>query len=184
MIRGPSTNCTPVRSASEPVKISGSDLDAAGGIHRFPLPPRVPGALHACAVDLIGPDPDWIVGSYGFDVVVCLMEAFEVEQRFPQYSAWLTADDRAVHDPVPDQGVVDDRRAEALAWRVTDWLEDGLSVLLHCAGGYGRTGVIAAQVLVANGLPLAEALAEVDRARPGCGPQSDDQDAQLRRLVG
>ena len=32
MIRGPSTNCTPVRSASEPVKISGSDLDAAGGI--------------------------------------------------------------------------------------------------------------------------------------------------------
>jgi len=57
-------------------------------------------------------------------------------------------------------------------------------VLLHCGGGYGRTGVVAVQALVALGRGFEDSLVAVRAARPACGPQSDAQDEQLRRLVG
>jgi protein-tyrosine phosphatase len=52
-------------------------------------------------------------------------------------------------------------RARALAV-----LEDGGKVLVHCRGGQGRSGTIAAALLVTGGLAPADAIAEVRRARP------------------
>jgi len=46
-------------------------------------------------------------------------------------------------------------------------LRAGGSVLLHCLGGLGRTGTIAARLLVELGVPRDEAIADVRRARPG-----------------
>lgn len=46
-------------------------------------------------------------------------------------------------------------------------LADGKTVFLHCRGGFGRSGTIAARLLVELGLPAADALTLVRTARPG-----------------
>ena len=155
-------------------------------MHRFPVPHGVSGALLACAVDIVGPAPVAVMAEFEVDTVVCLMESEEVDRRFPTYAAWLTTagPNRAIHAPAPDQGVVADGVAAAVAADVVARLEAGMTVLLHCGGGYGRTGVVAVQALVAFGMDLEDSLVAVRAARPACGPQSDAQDEQLRRLVG
>ena len=40
-------------------------------------------------------------------------------------------------------------------------------VLLHCAAGLGRTGTVAARLLIASGVPAPQALARVRAVRPG-----------------
>lgn len=168
------------------MKVSGPHHDAAGGVHRLPVPHGVSGALLACAFDVVGPDPDAVMVEFAVDTVVCLTESDEVDRRFPTYAGWLVAagPDRAVHAPAPDHGVVADGVAAAVAADVVVRLKAGMTVLLHCGGGYGRTGVVAVQALVALGMGLQDSLVAVRAARPACGPQSDAQDEQLRRLVG
>ena len=45
-------------------------------------------------------------------------------------------------------------------------LETGGKVLVHCRGGQGRSGTIAAALLIAGGMVPADAIAEVRRSRP------------------
>ena len=40
-------------------------------------------------------------------------------------------------------------------------------ILLHCAAGLGRTGTMAAKLLIASGVPAPQALARVRAVRPG-----------------
>lgn len=174
------------------MKVSGSRWDAAGGVHRLPVPAGVPGTLLACAVDVVGPDPGAAVDEFGVDTVVCLMERHDLARRFPDHVRWLdegAGDDRAVWAPAPDHGVVSDAEAAAVAADVWRRLARGATVLLHCGAGYGRTGVVAVQVLMSGDGPsgrttLDDAVVAVRAARPACGPQSDEQEAQLRRLCG
>lgn len=46
-------------------------------------------------------------------------------------------------------------------------LDAGGRVVLHCRAGVGRSGAVAARLLVERGLPPERALAAVRRARPG-----------------
>jgi ADP-ribosyl-[dinitrogen reductase] hydrolase len=46
-------------------------------------------------------------------------------------------------------------------------LRRGLDILVHCRGGLGRAGMIAARLLVELGVEPAEAVADVRAARPG-----------------
>lgn len=46
-------------------------------------------------------------------------------------------------------------------------LEDGLTVVVHCKGGLGRTGTFAASILASFGVEPREAIAEVRVARKG-----------------
>ena len=72
--------------------------------------------------------------------------------------------------PIPDGGVPDD------AWE-RRWAEVGRSlrcdlylgdrIVIHCRGGLGRTGLVAARLLVDGGMDPEEAMAAVRRARPG-----------------
>lgn len=57
-------------------------------------------------------------------------------------------------------------------WRETTETIDRLfekqgRLLLHCAGGLGRTGTIAARILIERGIPAAKAMETVRAARPG-----------------
>ena len=59
-----------------------------------------------------------------------------------------------------------------LRWKTTGRalrrrLTDGDSIVLHCKGGLGRTGMIAARLQVEFGVEPGEAIRQVRRARPG-----------------
>ncbi len=47
------------------------------------------------------------------------------------------------------------------------YLQDGNKIVVHCAGGLGRTGTMAARLLVDFGSPPAKAIEAVRRSRPG-----------------
>ena len=74
------------------------------------------------------------------------------------------------HLPIRD-AFPPDRRFEN-AWRsagprIHEVLTQGSKVLVHCRGGLGRAGVIAARVLVEEGMEPRTAMATVRAARPG-----------------
>ncbi len=72
------------------------------------------------------------------------------------------------HLPIPDMGVPGADFARRLADAgVLETLRRGERVLLHCAAGLGRTGMLAAKLLVALGVPADEAISQVRARRPG-----------------
>lgn len=66
---------------------------------------------------------------------------------------------------------------QALCRRILCWLDEGTHVLVHCIGGWGRSGTIAASLLTERGYMPAVAIAAVRRAR---SPRCIDSYAQER----
>ena len=69
------------------------------------------------------------------------------------------------HLPIPDQGTPSLGEARALVSDLVAALGGGGYVVVHCMGGLGRTGTIAACVLTERGMTARDAIAEVRRAR-------------------
>ena len=125
---------------------------------------------------LIGPYPgDEIeaVLDAGVDVVVDLTE----EGELPGYAVPPSV--RHVRHPIADFGcpTSDDLR-ETLDF-VDAQLAQGNRVYLHCRGGIGRTGMVAACYLMRRGSSAEEALARLRAV--GKGPEADEQ---LRLVEG
>ena len=102
--------------------------------------------------------------------VVTLMEAAELERyRIPEIGAEVRARFMEWHHlPIRDVDVPD--AAFEAAWpqhsaRLRSLVAAGNRVLIHCRGGLGRAGMVAARLLVEMGAASAEAIAAVRRAR-------------------
>jgi ADP-ribosyl-[dinitrogen reductase] hydrolase len=72
--------------------------------------------------------------------------------------------------PIPDAGIPDQRFEDL--WtntgaRLRGLLKDGHNIVIHCKGGLGRTGTIAARLLVELGSDAKTAIQSVRKARPG-----------------
>ena len=109
---------------------------------------------------------------WGAHDVVTLVEPFEltllgVEQlgervRTLGLTWWhLPVTDNCAPGPEFEQGW----QAAAPALHAT--LDAGGRVVAHCRAGMGRTGMIAARLLIERGMSADEAIASVRRARPG-----------------
>ncbi|MCC7364824.1 MAG: ADP-ribosylglycohydrolase family protein [Dehalococcoidia bacterium] len=85
------------------------------------------------------------------------------------------------HFPVVDQGVPADRAAFGeLVSEIVGFAAAGEEVVIHCAGGLGRSGVAGGYVLRAAGLAVDDALAALREARgPHC-PENGAQRAFIR----
>ncbi|MBN8942563.1 MAG: dual specificity protein phosphatase family protein [Rhizobiales bacterium] len=70
--------------------------------------------------------------------------------------------------PIADYGTPRDLSAwRALAGELRAALDRGGRLVIHCRAGLGRSGMIAARLLVERGLPAEAAIMAVRRARPG-----------------
>src|SRR5690606_12125222 len=74
---------------------------------------------------------------------------------------------RYMHIPVPDFHAPETGQANEFVDFVKGCRKDGLSVAVHCRGGYGRTGTLIACYLIANGMTAKQAIDLVRKRRPG-----------------
>lgn len=160
----------------------GSERSRNGGIDRVPVD-GAPGELWLCGKHLIGPDPEAAVDRIAADVVVCLNERHELEDRYPDYVDWLRTDARVLWAPVPDLGAPSVDDALVLAGTVASHLDEGRTVLAHCGAGIGRAGTLAAAVLVLRGATVEEAVSVVAASRPTAGPEAGAQLQLLHALA-
>jgi len=104
--------------------------------------------------------------------------------------AWAGVPDLDVHAraagletiamPIRDQEAPSDAAMTELTLAIREKLDAGHSVVVHCMGGLGRSGLVAACVLVDRGRSPSEALAAVREAR---GPRAVESITQERALV-
>jgi len=152
-------------------------------LYPMPLPPRIAGRLSTMAQ----PYPDRLyeqfcaLRSNGVDVMVSLQPAAE------RQAAGLEGEPAAAvraglefHEvPFVDFGVPDRAVAAPVIELLCDRIRAGRHVVLHCAGGIGRSSVLAGAILVQLGVPAAGVWRIISDAR-GCEvPETDEQRAWL-----
>jgi len=112
------------------------------------------------------------VERWGADVLVTLLEDHEFSllgvDEFPPLVQEFSFE--WVHLPIVDVGVPDERFSQG--WnvegdRLLQILMQGGKIVLHCRGGLGRTGMIAARILVELGMEPQDAIELIRTARPG-----------------
>jgi len=138
---------------------------------RVDLPVRVPGKmlLHSMPGRFEAIEKTWQqVKSEAVGAIVCLVEPFEIQQKSSSYAEALeigAVPCAVLLFEIREGGVPEDRDGFwALAKDVADRLRSGDAVLIHCAGGVGRTAMLAVSVLLALGAPIHEAELLVSRA--------------------
>jgi protein-tyrosine phosphatase len=104
----------------------------------------------------------------GIHTIVCLAEQNEIHEKSFDYAQALAAGTVPCpvhHFEIPDRGATENRDAFwRLAGQLAERLRLGETVLIHCAGGVGRTAMLAISVLVALGEPVSQARNTVSRA--------------------
>ncbi|MFO7561194.1 MAG: dual specificity protein phosphatase family protein [Enhygromyxa sp.] len=119
----------------------------------------------------------------GIDAVVCLVPPEELERYgVPELPATYEAEGfELLHLPLLDQkGASAASLREASAW-IEARVGAGKGVLVHCVGGLGRSGMIAAAWLRSRGASTDEALAIVRAAR---GPRAVETEVQEQAVRG
>lgn len=111
------------------------------------------------------------VREWGASAVVSLLEEFEFELLgVAGFGANVSAEFHWFWLPIPDGGIPDqsfERRWAEEGAELRTRLAGGERVLIHCRAGLGRTGTIAARLLVECGMTPLQALNAVRAARRG-----------------
>ena len=128
-----------------------------------------------------------VVADWGAGAVVTLMEACELDNfHVPNLGAAVEAlgiDWYLL--PIADGGVPDGGFERVWAYagcRLRGLLASGKRILIHCLGGLGRTGTVAARLLIELGSSPERAIVRVREARPGT-IETDSQERHVRNLA-
>jgi len=121
----------------------------------------------------------------GLDVVVSLLEKDEAAQFELDHEGDVAESKgvRFVSFPIPDRGVpASTREALSLFSTISAALEAGKNVAMHCRQGIGRSGLIAAGVLLTSGMGVDKALELVGAARGEVVPETQAQLQWIKHL--
>jgi protein-tyrosine phosphatase len=122
----------------------------------------------------------------GIDVVVSLLEPDEAAQLdlADEAEAAVASGIRFMSFPIPDRGVpASASTAASLIAAISDGLERGENVAVHCRQGLGRSGLIAAGVLASAGIDPERAIEAVSSARGQTVPETAEQRSWVQRLA-
>ena len=134
---------------------------------------------------------DWLDDEAGawrqaaIDVVVSLLENDEASQLDLVGERQATEHNSIsfISFPIPDRGVpASFGDAASLMTRIADQLDAGKNVAVHCRQGVGRSGMIAAGVLVTSGASPEEAMQAVSSARGAEVPETIEQRRWMQQL--
>jgi len=123
----------------------------------------------------------------GLDVVVSLLEEDEAAQFELGHEGDVVESKglRFVSFPIADRGVpASTREALSLFSTIAAALKEGKNVAVHCRQGIGRSGLIAAGVLLTSGMGVDKALEVVGAARGEAIPETPAQLQWIRQAVG
>ncbi len=134
---------------------------------------------------------DWLEGELrglrraGIDVLVALLESDEAAQLdlLGEPGAAEANGIRFVSFPIPDRGVPASMPAtSSLMAGVASALDEGRNVAMHCRQGIGRSGLIAAAVLIGPGVGSEDAIKAVSSARGIAVPETNHQLLWVQQL--
>ncbi len=125
-----------------------------------------------------------VIKEWGASAVLTLMEEHELKRyRVPGIAnAVRNLGMQWYHAPIEDGDVPGTEFGEAwpsIGPNLRRRLSEGDKVLVHCRAGLGRTGMIAARLLVEMGVPAATAVRQVRNARPGAIETDEQKDHVL-----
>ena len=113
-----------------------------------------------------------VLEAWGGQIMVSLIEGHEFKSLgVPDFEAAVKSRNlRWYHLPIADMDVPGNAFIQSWAehgFDILRTLEQGGRIVVHCAGGLGRSGMIAAKLMTAFGIPPLEAIAQVRKVRPG-----------------
>ncbi len=86
------------------------------------------------------------------------------------------------HEPIPDMEAPSQEQLDRCVSVLDRAINQKLGVAVHCGAGLGRTGVIIACYLVAQGMTAQNAIARIRRLRPG-SIETDEQAEAVREFA-
>lgn len=152
--------------------LSRIDLSNAGSIGMMQCPGRTGDLADEIAA----------LKAIGVDLVLSLMQ----DNEYPDLAAFIEAMSlnhvEWMRVPlVPGGGPIDGHEWSSIRAMLVEHILNGGFVAIHCWGGLGRTGVVAADLLMAFGFDAAEAISHVRKVRPGT-IESEEQELWIKRV--
>ena len=115
--------------------------------------------------------------------ILCLVSDHEIAEKSPDYLAAIQQNEipaRLWRFDVPDYGLLENHdEMNQVLDLIRDCLDDGESVVIHCAAGHGRTGMVSIRLLTRMGMPLEQAIETIRLA--GSAPDTQAQRDFLKR---
>lgn len=146
-------------------------------LRSLPLPDDVPGRIWLSAMPgRFEPLAGFLRAAedVGATQIVCLAPAEEIAAKSPDYARAIALELlplSMVHHPIPDYGLPQDLVAFAhLVEGLSVTLRNGQRLIVHCAAGIGRSGIVAQHLLMALGAHPESARTQVQTA--GSGPET------------
>jgi protein-tyrosine phosphatase len=121
----------------------------------------------------------------GLDVVVSLLEKDEAAQLELDQEGGAAESKKIqfISFPIPDRGVpASTKGALLLLGKITGKLEEGKNVAIHCRQSVGRSGLVAAGLLVTSGMNVDTAIDVVSAARGQTIPETPAQLQWIKHL--
>nr|WP_223244620.1 tyrosine protein phosphatase [Streptomyces sp. CBMA156] len=134
---------------------------------------------------------DWLedemaaLGGHGVDILVSALTGPEAGELglVDEPRQALAAGLRFVAIPVPDRTVPDLATVLPVLRGLAGQLRDGAHVVTHCRAGIGRSSLLAASLLILNGIDPGIAWERIERARGLAVPDTAEQREWTMKLL-